>query len=81
MWETFDYVLYDAKYDIDDDIMVNNSMYLWTEQPGYPLVTVEYNNGSIVLTQVKHNLRTVFASYYCRYLRSDRNVNNYRLIP
>jgi len=52
-------VLYDAEYDIDDDITVNDTMYLWTEQAGYPLVTVDYSNGSIVLTQVKHD--AVFA--------------------
>lgn len=51
LWETFDYLLYDT--DVEDEVTVNETMYLWTEQPGYPLVNVmTSDNGSIVITQV-----------------------------
>lgn len=54
LWETFDCVLYEADYVIEDDVTVNNSMYLWTEQPGYPLVNVQLSDsGYVNVTQVK----------------------------
>lgn len=53
LWQTFDYVLFDSNYIIDEDIMVNNTMYLWTEQSGYPLINISEINGSIIATQVK----------------------------
>lgn len=53
LWEAFDYVLYDVDYVIDNDVTVNNSMYRWSEQPGYPVIYVNSYNGSVVLTQVK----------------------------
>lgn len=60
LWETFDYVLFDVDYVIEDDVIVNNSMYLWTEQPGYPLVTIASgDDGSVIVTQVKWNFRAV----------------------
>jgi len=40
LWETFDYVLYDADYNIDDDVTIYKYMDSWTNQPGYPLITV-----------------------------------------
>jgi aminopeptidase N len=53
LWDTFDYVLYDADNLIEDDITINNYMDLWTKQPGYPLITVKSaNNGSVVASQV-----------------------------
>jgi len=53
LWETFDGVLYDAEYDgADDDVTVDDTRRLWTEQAGYPLVTVGRSNGTVVLTQV-----------------------------
>ncbi|XP_060850045.1 thyrotropin-releasing hormone-degrading ectoenzyme-like [Rhopalosiphum padi] len=52
LWDTFDYVLYDADNLIEDDITINNYMDLWTKQPGYPLITVKSaNNGSVVASQ------------------------------
>lgn len=60
LWETFDYVLYDVDYEIEIDVMVNNSMYLWTEQSGYPLVTIASgDDGSVIVTQVKCHFRIV----------------------
>lgn len=68
LWEIFDYVLYDADYVLEDGITVNKYMKLWTEQPGYPLITVKSaSDGSFVASQVMQNLKskknhTVFVS-------------------
>lgn len=59
LWETFDYVLYDADYTIEEDVTVNNSMYLWTEQAGYPLINITETDGSVIVTQVN---KTDFAA-------------------
>lgn len=40
LWNTFDYVLYDADYVIEDGFTINKYMDSWTKQPGYPLITV-----------------------------------------
>lgn len=41
LWNTFDYVLYDDSYVIEDDVTINKYMDSWTKQPGYPLITVK----------------------------------------
>jgi len=40
LWNTFDYVLYDFDYVIEDGVTINMYMNSWTKQPGYPLITV-----------------------------------------
>ncbi|CAI6342917.1 unnamed protein product [Macrosiphum euphorbiae] len=41
LWNTFDYVLYDFDYVIEDGVTINTYMDSWTKQPGYPLITVK----------------------------------------
>lgn len=53
LWQKFDYVLYDANYVIEDGVTVVGYMDSWTEQPGYPVITVRStSNGSVVASQV-----------------------------
>jgi len=58
LWETFDYVLYDADYNIDDDVTVYKYMDSWTNQPGYPLITVTpTNDGFFKASQVMKTIK------------------------
>lgn len=53
LWQAFDYMLYDANYVIEDGVTIVNYMNSWTEQPGYPVITVSStSNGSVVASQV-----------------------------
>ncbi|KAE9538122.1 hypothetical protein AGLY_006094 [Aphis glycines] len=57
LWQTFDNVLYDANYEIEDGVTVVKYMDSWTEQPGYPVIKVRStSNGSVVASQKRFSL-------------------------
>lgn len=52
LWDAFENVLYDAEYDLGENVTVTKFMRSWTEQAGYPLVEVVKENDSFIITQV-----------------------------
>ncbi|XP_050432734.1 uncharacterized protein LOC126840818 [Adelges cooleyi] len=51
LWSSFDNVRFDSGNDSGNDVTVNDTMYLWSEQAGYPLITVVSSNNSVVISQ------------------------------
>jgi len=52
LWTAFENALYDAEFDLGDNVTVTEFMRSWTEQAGYPLVEVVKENDTFVITQV-----------------------------
>lgn len=55
LWIAFENILIDNNFELED-ISVTEYMKSWTEQPGYPLVTVVRMNNTFVITQVNFGL-------------------------
>ncbi|CAH1738623.1 aminopeptidase N-like [Aphis gossypii] len=51
LWNAFENVLYDAEFDVGENVTVTEFMRSWTEQPGYPLVEIVRDNSTFVVTQ------------------------------
>lgn len=52
LWIAFENVLIDNDFKLDEDISVTQYMKSWTEQAGYPLVTIARVNNTFIITQV-----------------------------
>lgn len=52
LWTAFENTLYDAEFDLGENVTVTEFMRSWTEQAGYPLVEVVKENDTFVITQV-----------------------------
>ncbi|XP_050546402.1 aminopeptidase N-like [Daktulosphaira vitifoliae] len=44
MWDSIDSVLYEADYKLTDNIQIRDFMRSWTENEGYPIINVAYQN-------------------------------------
>ncbi|KAL5244502.1 hypothetical protein ACI65C_011912 [Semiaphis heraclei] len=51
LWSAFENVLYDAKFDLGENVTVTELMRSWTEQAGYPLVEIVKEKDTFVITQ------------------------------
>lgn len=52
LWNAFESVLYEARFDLAENVSVTQFMRSWTEQAGYPLVEIAKDNDTFVITQV-----------------------------
>lgn len=52
LWIAFENVLYNADFELDENVSVTEFMKSWTEQAGYPLVTVIKVNDTFIISQV-----------------------------
>lgn len=53
LWDSFDNVLFEENYKLgNNSITVGEFMSTWTDQAGYPVINVEYDNNTLILTQV-----------------------------
>lgn len=52
LWTAFENVLYDAEFDLGENVTITEFMRSWTEQAGYPLVEVAKENDTFIITQV-----------------------------
>lgn len=52
LWNAFENVLYDADFELDENVSVTEFMKSWTEQTGYPLINVMKVNDTFVISQV-----------------------------
>lgn len=54
LWIALENVLYDNEFDLGDNLTVTQFMRSWTEQTGYPLVTITKENNTFEITQVNN---------------------------
>jgi len=52
LWIALENVLYDNEFDLGDNLTITQYMKSWTEQAGYPLVTIVKENNTFIITQV-----------------------------
>ncbi|XP_025405726.1 aminopeptidase N-like isoform X2 [Sipha flava] len=56
LWNAFENVLYEADYELGENVNVTLFMNSWTEQVGYPLVTISKVNDSLSITQERFSV-------------------------